>query len=71
MVRAYTQPDGEIVADSLPKVGDKMRLAGWGEVDVVSLTHNARGNYISLTAHMCRGGGDYTFTAQFVVKGDM
>ena len=66
MIQAYMRPDGRVVAESLPNVGDKLQLEGWGEVEIISLSHSTVDNYIQL--QVPAGSGVHTWQATFTCK---
>lgn len=63
MIQAtYTTDEGRVIADTLPSVGQFIKIEGWGLCKVLGLSHNARDNYIQLQD---RKG---EFTCPFAVK---
>ena len=66
MIQSYHKGDGELIADSLPKVGDTINIKDWGEALVTKLFHTRTHNYIEVVVSV--SGGKSTVVWSFSVE---
>lgn len=50
-IRATTAPDGTLLITSIPSIGDKIKVEGYGDAEVCKLYHSAINNFIVIKFH--------------------